>query len=149
MPWPPALQRLRPDLLVTHYAESGATTYDVTDQWLAHVRPMGNADALVILGGVNDAANLWNMSVTFSRLSAIYEDAQSLGMDVYAITVIPGGGTYRAFVDELNRYILASDATVIDLVSTFEWHSELYMDSVHPNVMGQQVVAEAVAEAVR
>jgi lysophospholipase L1-like esterase len=129
-----------------------------------------NFTDLVILGGVNDIINnppgQATEAIIESNLQYIWQDAQSRGMHVYALTLTPFGGyTYynndtQAELVNVNAWINATAPTLgVTVVDTYtvladpinlDYLQSIYDsgDHLHPSQAGINEIATLVAAAL-
>ena len=145
-----------PTVAMRTSATGGATAAEILAIWDIAKDPV--PDRVFILGGTNDVVQASD-TMPFVSLSAIYADAQSLGVEVVALTPLPLGlfatwnETKQGRLEALIADIAASDDVdfYVDLyvpmgdpLDAEDLNAAFALDTVHPNNAGTLQMATTV-----
>jgi len=152
---------------------SGGTTADLRAQFPGAVLDAGDADYVVILGGINDRAADWPAAETIAHLQAMYSAAHAVKTRVVAVTILPFLGNEswawtpdrQAATDAVNRWI-TTDAVDVDYVvdgygalgdpsdaralqsPAYTRYGDGTFDHLHPNPEGMIALGNAIYDRV-
>ena len=155
---------------VMNYGVSGRTLTDVPERsyrdtgYLDMVK-MQSPDILVVMLGTNDSKeDVWDAQRYQEEYVALVEELQAIESepDIY-LMIPPGAFPYEDGVivyginndiihDEIRHIVRTvseeTGAGLIDLYAVTENHPEYFVDGVHPNEQGYEVLAKAVYEQI-
>lgn len=149
---------------VVNVAASGQTAAQILGLWNTYKDDYPQITKVFVLGGINDIAVGTSGATAFASLEDIYQNAQSLGVQVIAMSTLPFGTAAswtagrQTELEALNASVLASpDVDIaIDLYTVMQDPADLdailpayrLADGIHPSAAGTTAMADAVALAL-
>lgn len=157
------------DYFVLNLSVGGRTTTQMLGDWNATVKGRGYR-RMVIMGGINDPANLINLATSQSNLNTIYSEAEAGGVEVIALTQMPAWSNayddQEQRIEDLRTYTMGRPSiTVVDAWTSFggplvsipldgndlvgTTYEPLYeADKTHPSASGDALLADLVSAAL-
>lgn len=155
---------------VMNYGVSGKTLMDVPersyrDTGYVDIAKMQSPDILVVMLGTNDTKeDIWDAKRYKEEYVALVEELQAIESEPDIYLMIPpeafpyedgvivygiNNDTIHDEIRDIVREVSEETGTgLIDMYAVTEDHPEYFMDGVHPNQQGYEVLAKAVYEQI-
>ena len=153
-PYPPRLAAITGKTVNTHAVpgEDSGSAVGAVGNILANDKPA----ALLILLGANDVISGVGHNTTVNNLRNIVQQAKANNTVPVVATLTPmidghelWGGSVQALNNLIRDMASSEDARLVDLEAEFGTGEGLLLgDGLHPNEVGNQVIAEAFADAL-
>jgi lysophospholipase L1-like esterase len=157
-------QRLGSNYKIVDKGLGGNTTSQMAARFETDVTKNGDADYVIIWGGINDISKNQSASSIKANLQTMYDSAYSNGIKVVAMTISPFGSSgwwtaaRQAGADEVNAWILGRPSHIDFVVDTFSvlndpshplsLRPEDTIDGLHFSASGNKRVLAAILASV-
>lgn len=135
-------------------SQFGLTLEEMHQRFAVEVLPL-EPEAVVIMGGTNDALRQLPVEQSTTALRAMIEDSQAAGAEVWVVGPPPLDESYQRplapYVDAERDLAAELDVPFVDLSTALigddgRWLPGLSNDGVHPTVEGAQEIARLVLD---